>query len=528
MSDKVVLDAAMRELRRRARAQTSLHTYALSVDIPTVEFEAPQPDEELLGPARHFMAPHHAKILEVLERCMNKRFGRCMIFAPPGSAKSLYTSVLAPTWEMGRKPGSRIILTSYGGKIAERQSRRAMQIVEQQKYRDLWADAPKLVRDAAGDWAMSNKSEMLAMGLTGGLTGNRANGAIVDDPIAGREEADSELERQNTLDAYQDDLMTRLLPGAWLAFIMTRWNEQDLAGSILPDDYDGRSGLIKCKDGLTWEVLNIPAKCERTDDPLGRKLGEYLWTDFYPPEHWQMFENAQGPEAARVWASLYQQRPSPQGAGRFNEEMFDFYDPGEEPPRNQLAMVGAGDYAVSEGKNDFTELGVFGIDPRGDLWEMDWWNEQCDPGKGAEKTLELVKRWKIPMWFNEGGVIDKTMRPLLNLLMRQKRVYTDIRSMPGGSTDKVAKCASFQGRAAARTVHLRNNANSRRIVGQLVSMPAGRYDDAADVCGLIGRAIDQFAVPRVPKTQERKGIKPFSIAWLMSSEQSEPKKVRYK
>jgi hypothetical protein len=513
-----------REIRRRLRARESLHTYALSIDIPTVPWEAPIPDEELLGPASGLMAAHHAKILEVIERTVKRPYGRAIIMAPPGSAKSLYASVLTPTWVMGRNPGARLILTSYASGLAERQARRAMQIVQQDKYQLLWDENPQLDRDAAKEWTLTNKSEMLSMGLLGGLTGNRANGAIIDDPVAGREEADSEDIRQKILDAYQDDLLTRLLPGAWVILIMTRWHEADLAGSILPDDYDGHSGMVKCRDGLEWEVLNIQAKCERKDDPLGRQLGEYLWTDFYPPQHWQMFEKAQGAEAARTWSSLYQQRPTPQGSGRFTYEMFDFYKPGAQPPL--LAYVGAGDYAVTAGGNDFTELGVFGVDPEGGLWEVDWWNKQCTTDESTERTLDMVKRWKIPMWFNEGGVIDKAMGPLLNLRMRQRHVFCDRRAMPS-MQDKVAKCASFQGRAASGMVHFRDNANSRRIVQQLCALPAGRFDDAADVCGLVGRAVDQFVIPRVASRTERKSIQPFSAAWLEYSE-NETKQLRYR
>lgn len=503
--------AAIRELKRRARARESLHSFALNVDIPTVPFEAPCPDEDMTGPAALLMARHHAAIMATLQRTANKPMGRCMIFAPPGSAKSLYTSVVLPTWEMGRKPGSRIILASYQAKLAYRQSRRAKMIVDSEKYRALWPQPPKLTKEADDYWTLDNGSEFLACGFESGITGNRANGFIIDDPVAGREDADSETMRQKTLDAYNDDVKSRLLPNAWMAIIMTRWHELDLCGALLPDDYDGRSGLVRCKDGLDWEILNIQAKCERKDDPLGRAFGEYLWPEFYPEAHWKMYEEASGPEAARGWASLYQQRPSPQGSGRFTEDMFDFYKPGTQPPI--LSCVGAGDYAVTEGRNDFTELGVFGVDPAGELWELDWWNGQVDTGTSTEKTLDLIKKWKLPMWFNEGGVIDKAMGPLMNLRMRQRKVYCDRRAIPNMS-DKVAKCASFQGRAAAKVVHFRDNANSRRVVGQLCALPAGRYDDAADVCGLIGRALDQFPIARTPTVEIRDEIKPFTGKWI--------------
>jgi hypothetical protein len=522
---KEAVQAAIRELIRRERCRNSLHSFALNIDIPTAPSPAMHPDEDLLGPAAGLMAIHHAKILEVLERTMNTKFGRCIIMAPPGSAKSLYASCVATAWEMGRKPGSRIMLTSYASKLAERQARRTMQICEQQQYKDLWPESPTITRDAAGDWMMSNGSNMLSMGLNAGLTGNRASGAIIDDPVAGREEADSPVSQQNTRDSYQDDLVSRLLPGAWIVLIMTRWNEQDLAGSILPDDWKGQSGPILCKDGMVWGVLNLPAKCEHVDDPLGRKLGEYMWPEWFPPQHWAMFENGSSREAQRAWASLYQQRPAAQGDGRFTEECIDYYKEGTHPPI--LAHVGAGDYAVTENGNDFSELGVFGVDAQGDLWERDWWSKQSDTGESTEKTLDFVKKYKIPMWFNEGGLIDKAMGPLINLRMRQRRIYVDRRAIASMS-DKIAKCSAFQARCASRTVHFRDNPNSRRIVAQLLALPAGRYDDAADVCGLIGRAMDQFPIARIPFVEKRTKIKPFSVAWLESQDIGETKQKRFR
>jgi phage terminase large subunit-like protein len=287
--------------------------------------------------------------------------------------------------------------------------------------------------------------------------------------------------------------------------------------------------MIMGRDGLEWEVLSLPAKCERPDDPLGRKVGDYIWPEWFPASHWKQFEEATGPEAARTWASLCQQRPTPQGSGRLDEKAIDYYKPGTQPPI--LSFVGAGDYAVSAGKNDFTELGVFGIDPSGDLWEVDWWHEQSDTGKSTEASLDMVARWKTPMWFNEGGVIDKAMGPLMNMRMRERSAkgancFTDRRTLASGG-DKLAKCQAFIARCNAGTVHFRDNANSRRIIGQIAALPAGRFDDAADVCGLIGRAIDQFPIAREHKpAAPPQALKPFSKKWLEYKPDA-PEPVKY-
>jgi hypothetical protein len=537
---------ALREMKRRARARESLHSFCLNVQIPTVATDPPCPDEDLFGSARELMELHHALICDVLQRCMTTYEGRCMIFAPPGVAKSMYTSVLAPAWYMGLTPGCRLILLSYAADIAELQSGRIQDVVRQDRYRLLYAEEPRLASEAVGNWETTTKCEMLAVGIGGAVTGNRANGLIVDDPVKGAEQADSDKERKTTLKSYNSDCLTRLLPGAWIAFIMTRWSEQDLAGSILPDDYDGRSGPILCKDGKTWEVLNLQAKCERHDDPLGRKIGEYIWPNYYKASHWQQFEFATGSEAARTWSSLMQGRPAPAGDETLTMEDLNacLYDPGTAPVR--LAKVGAGDYAVTPGKNDFTELGVFGKDINGVMWEVDWWKEQCDTGKSSDETLNMISRHRIPMWFNEGGVIDKAMKPMLNLKMRARvagefvmneesglmerrppdyRCVADFRVLPSTSS-KTDRIATFKGLVKAGLIRFRKGANTQRIFQQLLAGTAGRHDDAMDVCGLIGRAADQFPTVFPEPEPEKEEIKPMSVEWLEWEEPSSAGKVR--
>ena len=523
---------AIVEMLKRKRAQESLHSFALNIDIPGAPMDALCPDEDLIGPARDLMAIHHSQILEATQNCMNTPFGRLMVFAPPGSAKSSYIPVVAAAWEMGRKPKSRIILASYADKIAKKQSRRCIQLCKSKRYQNIWDDTPHLIRDATEDWALSNESEYMAAGIMSGITGNRASGVVIDDPVAGREEADSPTVRQKTLDGYQDDIMTRLLPGAWVIMIMTRWNESDLAGGILPDDYNGETGFVRCKDGMDWYILNIPAKCERPDDPLGRPLGEYLWPEFFPARHWQMYENAPGKEGRRVWASLYQQRPAPEEGGDIDRSKIKWYSPGNAPPYEVLGLYGASDYAVTEGGGDFSEHGLFGIAGDGDLWGLEWWSGQKSTDDSVDAMLDIVASLRPPniarMWFNEGGLIDKAVRPLINRMMKERRVYVDVRALPC-MKDKRAKVAAFVARANAGHVHLPDVPWAHKLLDQIATMSSGgRFDDMADVAGLIGRAIDQFReVPRVALPQ-KPVIKPFTAKWIEWEEDQQKPAVRYR
>ena len=250
-----------------------------------------------------------------------------MIFAPPGSAKSTYASVVAPAWAMGRKPNTQIILASYATSIACKQSRKVRSICRDSLYTGLWKEKPELLDEqrAIDDWQLTNGSSMMAAGLLAGITGNRADGLVIDDPVANREQADSATLREKTYNEYIDTAMTRAKPSMWALIIQTRWHEEDLAGAILPTDYCGESGHILCRDGQTWEVLCIPAEAEGENDVLGRKTGEFLWPEWFPRDHWSTWRD--NPRAARTWAALYQQRPAPFSGIHFNREMFKMYDP---------------------------------------------------------------------------------------------------------------------------------------------------------------------------------------------------------
>lgn len=342
MTATVSPEWAAQEYLRRKRARASLVEFSQALDIPGVPvLDVPDKDDPITGkllnrfedappvyrPVETRVALHHRLIMEAIQRCIETPRGRLMVFCPPGAGKSTYGSVLAPAWAMGRKPDTQIILASYATSIAAKQSRKVRAIVRDPRYTAIWEERPTLAEDqrAIDDWSLSNGSSMMAAGLLAGITGNRADGLIIDDPVANREQADSATIREKTYSEYIDTGMTRAKPSMWCLLIQTRWQEEDLAGAILPIDYSGESGTIKCRDGQTWEVLSIPAEAERDDDPLGRKVGDFLWPEWFPREHWTTWRD--NPRAARTWAALYQQRPAPFTGIHFSREMFKMYDP---------------------------------------------------------------------------------------------------------------------------------------------------------------------------------------------------------
>ncbi len=511
---------AAREVLRRRRARGSLVDFSQAVTIPGAPM-SDDPDEWLFHPIETQVAKHHIVTMQAIQRCIEADSGRLMIFEPPGSAKSTYASVVAPSWAMARQAGYKVILASYAATPAERQSKRCRAIAAAAEFCAIWPDPVHLKNGstAVNEWELTNDSSLLAVGILGAVTSARADLLIIDDPVAGREEADSPTMRRKTRQAFDDDLMTRLKPRGSVIIIQTRWHMDDLSGGLLPEDYDGRSGPIECRDGQVWEVLCIPAKCERTDDPLGREIGEYLWPEWFDARHWANYETK-----ARTWASLYQQRPQPDSGGQFERAWFHWYDEHELP--KDLAVYGASDLAVTElsldTNPDFSEHGVFGVDEQGDLWVLDWWHGQEAPDKTILAMLSMVSQWRPSEWFDEAGVIRRAIEPLLNRIMREERTFVAVTYLTS-SKDKIARVAGFRGRASARTVHVpRGKPWAQRLVDQLCAFPFARYDDAVDVCGNIGRALDEMVNARRPQQRNRpKPPTPFTEDWMRQRERAE-------
>lgn len=456
------------------------------------------------------MAAHHRLILETVQATIEQDYGATMIFAPPGSAKSSYGSVVSPAWYLGGDGARRVILTSYATGIARKQGRRMRQLCRSPLYSSIFGTTVSKESSAADEWALTNGAEFMAAGLLAGITGNRGDLGVVDDPVAGREEADSETIRKKTWDAYTDDFLTRLKPRASQILIQTRWHEDDLAGRILPEGWAGESGMIECRDGKLWRVVCLPMVAERADDPLGRKPGDLLWPEWFTEQH-----IATPRRIPRTWASLYQQRPAPAEGIQFKREWFKFYTT---PPPN-LMIYGASDYAET-GEGDWTVHGVFGVDPDGNIYVLAWWREKSTPTPSLMKFIDLCQKWRPRTWLGENITLERSISAERQRMMRERQTFVHIELL-SASQNKVAKAAGFAARAEYGAVYLPTGAAwVPDFLNEMCSFPAGAHDDQVDVCGLIGRAMDVMAAREDKERARKEGVTPFTWKWLTANDRT--------
>lgn len=481
------------ELLRRKLAKTDLTRFAQGIDVPGRPMSDAD-DEAVFHPVETGMALHHRVLLELLERVYRREIRQLMVFMPPGSAKSTYTSVVYPAYVMGRRPGSRVILGSYASSIAWKQSRRTRQIVSSQKYRTIFGTGLVAGNRAVEEWALDNSSEYMAGGILAGMTGNRATDLLIDDPVAGRDEADSAQIQKRTREAYEDDMTTRLMPGGATVIVQTRWNQNDLAGGLLPLDWRGESGFISCRDGLDWFVLCIPALADRADDPLGRAVGEPLWPEWFKAGHFDRFKEKQ-----RTWNALFQQKPTADEGTYFKAEWFE--NRYERAPKG-LRVFGCSDYAVTPDGGDYTEHGIFGIDDQEALVVLDWWSGQTSSDVWVEKQCDLINKWQPICWGAETGVIRRAVGPYLAQRMTRRNCLTRLEWLTA-TGDKESMARGAQAMASMGQIRLPQRSGwHERVIAQALAFPAGAYDDAVDVLGLaarvmplVGRPTKQIVIP---------------------------------
>ena len=492
-------------------ARDDLFAFAQAVPVPGVPAEEEGVEDEyyttFVDPAEH-----HRLLIDKLEAVERGEIRRLMVLMPPGSAKSTYCSVVFPTWYLGKRPGRSIICTSYGSNLPKKFGRRCRNLCRSAEYQRVMGIELSEDSQAADEWALTNSSDYMSGGILSGLTGNRTDGAILDDPIKGREDAESETIRDKTWEAYLSDLRTRIKPRTgFIVMILTRWHEDDPAGRILPEGYKGESGLITARDGEVWDVLCLQAQCEREDDPLGREIGEYIWPEWF---HEGFLEQEKVTQGSRNWASLYQQRPAPETGSFFQKEWFTYYDPARlrfngrqvfvmhehmDLPQ-PLTLWGASDLAVTDEEDLGSEAAAFschmiaGIDHQHNIYILGIWREKTDALTWCSAWCDLIARWRPLQWLDSKGQIEKSVLPFLLRMMRERRLGSgkELFEHMAESANKVIRAQPIRARLAQGMVLFPSGGIPwvSDLENELLSFPGGRYADQVDTIARFGLRLD--------------------------------------
>lgn len=436
-------------------------------------------------------AAHHVLIINEIERFLDSDDDVLLLFAPPGSAKSTYVSILFPSWYLARYPHNSILAATHNIEFAERWGRRVRNDIE--------LDGLTLGIQLAGDnrasarWALESGGEYYGVGAGVGISGFRADLGLGDDFFGSREDAYSETIRQKRWEWYVDDFSARLKPGAKRILMNTRWHEEDVAGRVL--DQLNR-GVI------TGKVISMPAIAE-AGDILGRKVGVYLWDEPAGYNYGEFLRARQRETTAMMWSALYQQRPAPEEGDYFKAAWLKPYDTA--PARDTLRIYGGSDYAVTAEGGDYTVHVVVGLDPEGRMYLLDMYRKQASSDEWIEAFCDLVKQWKPVGWAEEQGQIRAGVGPYLDRRQQERQAFVYREAFPTRG-DKAVRAQSIRGRMGHPQQGLYVPINASwypALRSELLSFPAGKHDDCVDALGLVGQLLDIMSPGNKPPDVEK-------------------------
>jgi predicted phage terminase large subunit-like protein len=427
-------------------------------------------------------AAHHRLLNRKLEEVASQPDRRVMVWMPPGSAKSTYSSVLFPPFFLAQRSDLSILSASHNDTLAESFGRRARNIVDANPTVLGYSLRPD--SKAAGEWQTTNGGLFFCAGVGAKIAGHRADLGLIDDPIGKKEDAESKLIRDKTWDWYLWDFKPRLKPGASVIIIQTRWHEDDLSGRILANEKG-------------WEVISIPLIAE-ANDPLGRAEGQPLWPEYFSEK---LVRDA---KESPAFIPLYQQKPTPDSGDYFKVEWLREYQSLAELPTNLRYYAGS-DHAVSlKEEADKTCLIPAGVDSNDELWILpDVWWKRAPTDEVVDEMLRLCRVYRINFWWAGREHITASIGPFIRRREMEEHVFVPLEET-SSARDKQSRAQPMRGFMKRGQVHFPAFAPWwGDAKGELLRFDKGTHDDFVDALSEIGRGLDKVIGHKfVPPKQE--------------------------
>ncbi len=418
----------------------------------------------------------HRHLASKLEDVESGKCKRLIITMPPRHGKSRMAGIEFPSWYLGRNPDKSVIMSSYGDSLSLKHSREARDRCKDVPFARTFPDAvPNPKMQSKNTWGFKQGGSYSATTVGGGITGLGADLLIIDDPHKNRQEAESKLVRDRIWDWFTSTAFTRLSRDGAVVLIMTRWHVDDLVGRLLSEDYNAQLTEMG-QEGEKWDLVELPAICEKEIDEIGRTEGDALW-----PERWD--ENAiKGIEAnigAYDYTSLYRCTPRIRGGNIANVDGLKFIDINDIP--KSVELVRAWDLAITDKeKSDFTAGCLAGYDKKTGNFYIAHIAKKKANWFGVKSTIiEYAER--------EGNRIG------VEAVSGFKTAYEEIKRALLGKTqvkysvpreNKMIRANGWISRIDTEKVFLAKGLWNADFIDELSLFPDGRHDDQVDAVSL--------------------------------------------
>lgn len=334
---------------------------------------------------------------------------KTVLEAPPQHGKSRMI-VEFVSWIAGKNPELRVIYASFSEWLGVRANITLQRIYSSSRYQMVFPGTQtSLTAAPESKNALTVRTqsiiEYVGRGgffrnttVRGAINGEALDLGVIDDPIKGREEANSKTVRDKTWDWLTDDFLSRFSEGAGLLVILTRWH------------IDDPIGRLKARLGVRLHVVSYPAIAVR--DESQRREGEPLFPEHKPLD---FLLERKAVMATVNWEALYQQNPQVVGGELIKGEWFGRYT---QPPIIKYRIVYADTAQKTAERNDYSVFEVWGKGADGKIYLLDMI-------RGKWEAPEL-KRRAIAFWNKHRALEDKTMGRLREMKVEDKASGTGL------------------------------------------------------------------------------------------------------
>lgn len=408
-----------------------------------------------------------AHLQQFYEDLENGKRPKLIIQAPPQHGKSeAVTDFIC--WVSGKNPNLRNIYASFSERLGIRANLKIQRMLSSERYARIFPNT------RLGDRAITNtigkplrNKEILEFAgsegyfrnttVQGSITGEGLDIGYVDDPLKGREAANSATMRQKAWDWFTDDFFTRFSEAAGLLMILTRWHVDDPAGRMI-DTFGDAIKVVK------YEAI-------ATQDEEYRNEGEPLFPALKSLEFLLERKNTM---PRGNYEALYQQSPIVQDGELLKLEWFKWW---EDLPHFTETSIFV-DTAQKKGeRNDFTVAQLWGSYD-GNVYLLDMLRVK-ENAPEAQKLIEgFYFKHETREDFKKMYIEDKSSGSSMLQVFRSKRMKIEAIQR---NVDKEQRANIFGGYIEMGRVYLNSQVpNISYLTDEAVSFPNGVHDDTLD------------------------------------------------
>ena len=467
------LREATEELLKRRRAAVSIYDY--------IDYMEPTG----LLDVKFKPAKHHKLLIDDLHKMIAGECDKEAFSLPPGSAKSTYISVILPTFLMVTDPTLNILCISNSESLAEDFARRRRNIMRSDEWKRLSQTTLQPDAQSLGSMSTVKGGVIYAAGAGSTITGLRADWIIMDDLVKGFEQANSITQLDKIWQWLLSDARSRLKPNGRELLIATRWSALDPIGRVIELTEQGKED---------WKYIRIPMECDTLDDPLGRKIGEPLWPEWFTQK---MIKDAKRDPA--IWICLYQQSPLT-STGEWLPPEFIKLVP--EAPKLLRFIIGVDIALTITDKSDYTVFAVMGVTEEKNLCLVDLYRNQASVDKTARDLVHWCKKYNPTSVLMDDDNASKVYARLVWEESRKQGVAIPLKLIPTRNRDKETRAAPLRSYFLQDRITIVQAPWNTELLYELSRFPVVRHDDQVDAMGLPAGELIKISAPRAEEKKD--------------------------